>query len=106
MATFSSLWKHWRLNDNDLRVLERQVMENPLAGKIMRNTGGVRKIRFAPLSRSSGKSGGFRVCYLYFPTREIIFFVLIFPKSQQPNLTPDQEKMCRVLSKQIQQTIE
>jgi len=105
-AAFNSLWKHWRLDDEDLRALERQVMENPLAGKVMRNTGGVRKMRFAPGSRGSGKSGAYRVCYFYFPVYEIVFFVLIFPKNEQPNLTPEQEKRCRMLAKQIMKTLE
>ena len=60
-ATFASLWKHGRLDDNDLSALERQIMENPLCGKVMRNTGGVRKARFAPPSQRSGKSGAYRV---------------------------------------------
>jgi len=104
-ATFFSLWKHWRLDDNDLRCLERQVMENPLAGKVMRNTGGVRKTRFSPPSRGSGKSGAYRVCYFYIPSREIVCFVLIFPKNEQPNLSPEQEKTCRALAKQIRQSL-
>jgi hypothetical protein len=104
-ATFAAIWKHWRLDDNDLRALERQMMENPLAGKVMRNTGGVRKTRFAPPSRGSGKSGAFRVCYVYVPVREIVYFVLLFPKSEQPNLTADQEKACRDLSRQIKQSL-
>lgn len=103
---FNTLWKHWRLTDDDLRALERQVMENPLAGKTMRNTGGVRKLRFAPKSRGSGKSGAFRVCYFYFAVKEIVFFVLIFPKNEQPNLTPAQEKSCRMLSRQISQALD
>ena len=105
-ATFASLWKHWELGDDDLRRLELQLMENPLAGKVMRNTGGVRKVRFAPASRGSGKSGGFRVCYFYFPAYEIIFFVLVFPKNEQPNLTAEQEKACRTLAKQISTALE
>jgi len=102
-ATFTAIWKHWRLEDDDLRSLERQVMENPLAGKVMRNTGGVRKTRFAPPSRGSGKSGAFRVCYVYVPAREIVYFVLLFPKSEQPNLTAEQERACRALTKQIKE---
>jgi hypothetical protein len=100
-AGFTALWKHWRLNDVDLRAMERQVMENPFAGKVMRNTGGIRKIRFAPPSRGSGRSGAYRVCYLYIPAHEIIYFVLIFPKSEQANLTAEQEKACRILARQI-----
>jgi hypothetical protein len=102
-ATFASLWRHWRLDDEDLRALERQIMENPLCGKVMRNTGGVRKCRFAPPSRSSGKSGGYRVCYFYLPAHEIAYFVLIFPKTEQPNLTPEQQKACRTLARQIKE---
>ena len=105
-ATFAALWKHWRLDDNDLRVLERQIMEHPLSGAVMRNTGGVRKARFAPPSRGSGKSGAYRVCYFYFPAHEIVYFVLIFPKNEQPNLTAEQEKACRMLSRQIRQKLD
>jgi hypothetical protein len=105
-ATFAALWRHWRLEDNDLRSLERQLMEDPGCGKVMRNTGGVRKARFAPPSRGSGKSGAYRVCYLYFPTHEFVCLVLIFPKSGQPNLTPQQEKMCRMLAKEIRQSLD
>jgi hypothetical protein len=104
-ATFAALWKHWRLDDHDLRALERQLMENPLCGLVMRNTGGVRKARFAPPSRGSGKSGAYRVCYFYFKDHEIIYWVLIFPKSEQPNLTAEQEKTCRMLARQIKDVL-
>ncbi|HEY1684704.1 MAG TPA: type II toxin-antitoxin system RelE/ParE family toxin [Tepidisphaeraceae bacterium] len=80
-------------------------MENPLAGKVMKSTGGIRKARFAPPSSRSGKSGAFRVCYFYFPDHAIVFFVLIFPKNEQPNLTAEQEKICRNLSEQIKQML-
>jgi hypothetical protein len=104
-TAFASLWKRWRLSDDDLRELERQVMENPLAGKVMRRTGGVRKTRFAPVSSGSGKSGAYRVCYLYFPAHETVFFILIFPKSEQPSLTPEQEKACRMVAKLIRDAL-
>jgi hypothetical protein len=105
-ASFAALWRNWRLDDADLRSLERQVMDNPMGGAVMAGTGAVRKIRFAPPSRGSGKSGGFRVCYLYFPAREIVFFVLIFPKNEQPNLTADQKKACRDLSRQVSRALD
>jgi hypothetical protein len=105
-ATFVSLWRRWRLDDDDLRALERAVMEHPLAGKVMRNTGGIRKLRYSPPSRRSGKSGSFRVCYLYYPAWEIVYFVLLFAKSQQPNLTPAQEKACRILAGEIKESLD
>jgi hypothetical protein len=105
-ATFASLWKRWRLSDDDLRALERQVMENPLAGRVMRNTGGVRKVRFAPPSSGTGKSGALRVCYFYFPVHEMVCFVLIFAKNEQPNLTARQEKACQDLAREIRHVLE
>jgi hypothetical protein len=105
-ATFASLWKHWRLNDDDLRALENQLLQNPTAGSVMRNTGGVRKVRFAPPSRGSGKSGAYRVCYFYFPLHEAIYFVLIFPKNEQPNLTAAQQKACRELAREINRSLD
>lgn len=77
-------------------------MENPLAGPVVRNTGGVRKIRFSPPSRGRGKSGAYRVCDLYYPAHQIVYFVLIFPKSEQPNLTSEQQKACRQLAHEIE----
>src|SRR3954463_12361630 len=105
-ATFVSLWRRYRLDDEDLRSLERAIMANPQAGKVMRNTGGVRKVRFAPPSQPSGKSGAYRVCYLYFPAYDIVFFILIFSKSDQSNLTANQEKACRQLVKEIQTSLD
>ena len=105
-ATFVSLWKHWRLTDPDLRELERQVMDNPLAGPVIRNTGGVRKTRFAPPSRGGGKSGGFRVCYLHVPTHSFVCFVLVYPKNEQANLTPEQQQACRTLVKEIRRKLD
>ena len=81
-------------------------MENPLLGPVMRNCGGVRKARFAPPSRGTGKSGAFRVCYLYYPSHALVCFVLAFPKNEQPNLTAEQQKSCRLLARQIQQSLD
>jgi hypothetical protein len=105
-ATFAALWRHWRLTDEDLQALERQLMANPSVGPVMRDTGGVRKARFAPPSLHAGKSGAFRVCYLYFPRHATICFVLLFPKNQQPNLTPAQKKTCAALSTEIQAALQ
>ncbi len=62
-SLFVSEWKRLRLPDEDLRYLERAIMARPNVGDVMAGTGGVRKLRFAPPSRSGGKSGGLRVCY-------------------------------------------
>ena len=58
--------KRLGLSDDDLQALEQLVLEHPDRGDVMRGTGGVRKIRFAPPSWHTGKSGATRVCYILF----------------------------------------
>jgi len=38
-------------------------------------------------SRHAGKSGGYRVGYVYFRAAEAVVLLAIFAKSDQPNLT-------------------
>jgi hypothetical protein len=69
LPLFISKWQRpkMRLRDEDLQALEIALMEDPEAGDVMRGTGGLRKIRFAPPSWSMGKSGALRVCYVTSP---------------------------------------
>ena len=52
------------LNDEDRRKLENEIANNPSIGKVIRGTGGLRKMRFA--LGGSGKSGGTRILYVDF----------------------------------------
>jgi hypothetical protein len=63
LSGFVSEWKRFRLDGEDLRDLERSLLARPDAGAVMAGTGGLRKVRFAPPSRHSGKSGAYRVGY-------------------------------------------
>lgn len=101
-ASFVAAFRRLRLTDDDLRALERTLIEGPDAGQVMARTGGVRKIRFAPPSHAKGKRGGFRICYAWFPAYGTIGLFLIYPKNQQDTLTADDEKMCRLLVQRMQ----
>ena len=67
VVVFVARWRKLRLTDEDLQALERQIAADPDAGDVMRGTGGVRKLRFAPPSWNTGKSGAARVCYAASP---------------------------------------
>ncbi len=58
----------------------------PEAGKIVAETGGVRKIRWALAGR--GKRGGARVIYYYHSGRLPLFLLTAYPKNEKANLTP------------------
>ena len=73
LSAFSKNWKRLGLTDDDLRVLESAIQNGPTTPPVMKGTGGLRKIRFAPLSHGGGKSGGARACYAYFPDFALVY---------------------------------
>lgn len=49
------------LKENEYRVLQEALMNNPEAGNLIPGSGGIRKLRWRAPGR--GKRGGFRVIY-------------------------------------------
>lgn len=84
---FTSLWKAQRLFDDDLQALESQIMRDPAAAPVMRGTYGLRKVRFAPPSRGTGRSGAMRIAYAQFPEYRRVYLVTLFLKRDQENLS-------------------
>ena len=68
--SFTKKWFSLGFNDEDLRRLENQLLQNPKIGAVIRGTGKMRKMRFAFEGR--GKSGSTRVCYVDFEIKETI----------------------------------
>jgi hypothetical protein len=58
---------------------------NPEAGKIVAETGGVRKVRWGLAGR--GKRGGARVVYYYHSQRLPLFLLTAYPKNRKASLT-------------------
>lgn len=94
---FRSLWKSEGFPDEDLQALESDIMRDPGANPVMKGTGGLRKIRFAPPSRGKGKSGSMRIGYAQFPTHAIIVLVTMFLKRDQANLDPSARNQIKAL---------
>jgi len=55
----------------------------------------LRKIRWK--SQGRGKSGGVRIIYYWISSKEIILMLLVYPKSEQDDLTSDQLKILKKL---------
>jgi len=89
---FVSKWKALKLTDVDLQALEKQIMERPEAGDVMPGTAGVRKIRFAPPSWHTGRSGATRVCYIVFVDAAFCYLFALFGKNEKPNLTTEEKR--------------
>ncbi|MBJ2428249.1 addiction module toxin RelE, partial [Salmonella enterica subsp. enterica serovar Rissen] len=64
--------------DEELRELQKTLIESPDKGDIIQKTGGLRKVRMA--TGNQGKSGSARVIY-FLATAEVIYLVMAYPKS-------------------------
>ena len=73
------------LDDEDIRLIQCLLQDRPDAGAVVQGTGGLRKLRIPLAGR--GKRGGGRLLYLYVQIRGVIYFVAVFTKSAQENLT-------------------
>lgn len=78
------------LKDEDYRELQSELIARPDVGKVIRGSGGIRKLRWAGSGR--GKRGGVRVIYYWIRKEEIVLMLLIYPKKEQDDLTPEQLK--------------
>jgi hypothetical protein len=76
------------LPDEDYRLLQEELVKNPEVGKVIKNSGGIRKVSWG--FRHKGKSGGLRVIYYLLISKDQIYMLYAYPKSEQENLTDEQ----------------
>ena len=100
-----SFWKRWAdlglSVDTDLIALQDMLIENPLQGKLVKGTRGLRKMRFAPPSWNVGKRGATRVLYVYFQVFEVVVLLMIYSKSVQSDISSAAKK---ILNQEIRLT--
>jgi hypothetical protein len=78
------------LSDDEYRLFQKSLLERPDSGSIIKKSGGVRKVRWA--SGSQGKSGGVRIIYYWMKSKDQIFLLAIYSKSERDNLNADDLK--------------
>ena len=85
--------------DEVCRESQQHLMETPEAGDTLKGTHGLlRKIRWK--LPSTGKSGGVRIIYFWKQADDQIWLIYAYAKSDQEDLTPDQEKRLAALVQQ------
>ena len=73
------------LGEEDQTELDTVLASDPVAGAVMRSTGGVPKLRLALTGR--GKRGGARIIYYYSGARERVYLIAVYPKSVKISLS-------------------
>ena len=72
------------LDDEQYALLQQFLLEHPNAGAVIRNSGGVRKLRWRSLGK--GKSGGVRV--IYYVRDETSFWMLTIYRKGEVDSIP------------------
>ena len=75
------------LDDDEYAELQQFLMQNPEAGKMVRGTGGVRKLRWR--REGSGKRGGLRVIYFVRYQPAEFWMLALYAKAKQENVPAD-----------------
>lgn len=86
-----------------LYAIQADLLTDPERWPMIKGTGGARKGRVADPKDSRGKSGSFRYIYLYLQHRGRIFLLLLFSKSEQANLSPEQVKKVAAMIEKIKE---
>jgi hypothetical protein len=86
-------WKSLGLDDEALQAFEIAVMMNPKGAPVVPGTGGLRKCRFARKGR--GKSGSYRVGYVYFEQFGVIALLAVYAKNEQGEIPMAQRRQIK-----------
>ncbi|WP_343855766.1 type II toxin-antitoxin system RelE/ParE family toxin [Aliiglaciecola litoralis] len=78
------------MSDDEYKDLQEALVIKPDMGMLIKNTGGLRKVRWALGGR--GKSAGIRIIYYWMSQDEQLFMLFAYPKNIQENLTDAQTK--------------
>jgi hypothetical protein len=81
------------VSDEHYRLLQLQLITQPDVGKVIPQSGGLRKLRWS-LS-GQGKRGGMRVIYYWSASRDTIVMLFVYAKNEQDDLTRQQLKALR-----------
>lgn len=81
------------LDDSSYTELQVYLARFPAAGKLIRNSHGLRKIRWA--AKGHGKRGGARVIYYWRTSEGQIILARIYTKNESEDLSPGELKLIK-----------
>jgi hypothetical protein len=100
---FTSRVKKLGLSTNELASIYDTYAVDPDYGKVVRNTGGLRKGRVA--KDDTGKSGGYRVFSFFADRDNPVFLLWMLDKTDEDTLTAEQEKAFKALTTQLKKEL-
>lgn len=94
------------LNEVDIEGIEICIMAGGKDSPVIPNTGGLRKMRFAPEKWNCGKSAAARVCFVFFQEFWTVLLVTAYRKSEFDDLSEEAKGVYRKLIREIEAAFE
>jgi hypothetical protein len=88
------------LSEDEYAELQGTLVVQPEAGDLIKDTGGIRKLRWSQQRRGKGKRGGIRVIYYWYASGSLIYMLLAYSKDEQDDLSATQKKVLARLVKE------
>lgn len=83
------------LSSLEMQQAEDEIAAFPQKHPVVAGTGGIRKARAA--RGNAGKSGGVRIMYYFWLSEEVIYFLDIYAKNEQENISSADKKTLKNL---------
>lgn len=100
---YDQLIANRELSQQDFEEFEQTLLKDPQQGAVIPGLDGLRKTRVKSMTK--GKRGGFRVDYLDFPHEGVLYYIVIYPKSEKSDLSPDEKKIILGLIREIKKGV-
>ena len=100
---FTKAWDSLGLDDEELRRLEIEIMEDPKKAPVIPKTGRLRKMRWN--YNGKGKRGGARICYVDFELQNTIYLLLLYAKNEKEDLDEEEKKEIKNLIEELEKEL-
>ncbi|HWW60572.1 MAG TPA: hypothetical protein VN181_04310 [Thermoanaerobaculia bacterium] len=88
------------LSDDEYAQLQGALIVDPAVGDVIKETGGLRKVRWSQQRRGKGKRSGVRVIYYWYSSGSLIYMLLAYSKDERDDLSAAQKKALTRLVKE------
>ena len=87
------------LDDEAFRLLQNELMKDPEAGDAIKDSGGLRKLRFSDARRKKGKRSGLRVIYFWWKAGSQFWLFTLYDKDEADDLTAKERSTLKQMIK-------
>jgi len=87
------------LTDAEYEQLQRVLLLYPVAGDLIKHSGGLRKLRWR--AKGKGKRGGIRVIYYFMAAREKIYMLVVYSKSEKADLSQREIRNLKLIAEKL-----